>query len=374
MLTNKENIKNLQIIINFFSREDEDGYVFAYTTKSNLISFINKEIVKHFEYNKEDIAVLFLKTDNTISITKAIEVKLKNKEYKALIIANLYEYISDENVGEKNLTEINFSRELFYKFKIPILFWLTEETFPLISNKAPDLYSQSRLLSFAFEYEDFATQANPKNLDKTTFANQRSLELLESQFLKARLNNIDNKRIANDYLLPYLEELSKSFDKKKVLKLYKTNKKYIDESQYKNLKSLALIFTNIQEYKIAISFSSKNIAYIKEHNYSTFELALALGLRALNLTKIGKLKNALEDYNRQLDIFEELYEANKNNVSFKNGLAISYEKLGQTHSSLGNLELALKYFEKRSKLGKELYEANKNNVSFKNGWLFLILN
>ncbi|MBL4660622.1 MAG: hypothetical protein JKY19_09715, partial [Alcanivoracaceae bacterium] len=38
-----------------------------------------------------------------------------------------------------------------------------------------------------------------------------------------------------------------------------------------------------------------------------------------------------------------------------------------THSSLGNLEKALQFYEERSKLGKELYESNPNNVSYKNG-------
>ena len=62
-----------------------------------------------------------------------------------------------------------------------------------------------------------------------------------------------------------------------------------------------------------------------------------------------------------------LYNACPSNVSLKNGLAISYEKLGSTHAAQGNLKLALEYFEKRSQLGKELYEAYPSNVSFKNG-------
>jgi hypothetical protein len=48
-------------------------------------------------------------------------------------------------------------------------------------------------------------------------------------------------------------------------------------------------------------------------------------------------------------------------------LAISYSKLGETQSSLGNLEKALEYFEIRNQLGKELYAAYPTNVSFKNG-------
>jgi len=54
-------------------------------------------------------------------------------------------------------------------------------------------------------------------------------------------------------------------------------------------------------------------------------------------------------------------------VSFKNNLAISYEKLGNTQTALGNLDKALAYYEDDLQLTKELYAAYPNNVSFKNG-------
>ncbi len=64
---------------------------------------------------------------------------------------------------------------------------------------------------------------------------------------------------------------------------------------------------------------------------------------------------------------KELYDAYPNNVSFKNGLAISYEKLGSTHTALGHLDQALQFFEDETTLFEELYEAYPNNVEFKNG-------
>ena len=45
------------------------------------------------------------------------------------------------------------------------------------------------------------------------------------------------------------------------------------------------------------------------------------------------------------ELGKELHEVFPQNVSFKNGLAISYSKVGETHAALGNLEKALKYFE-----------------------------
>jgi hypothetical protein len=50
----------------------------------------------------------------------------------------------------------------------------------------------------------------------------------------------------------------------------------------------------------------------------------------------------LEHFEKEIDLFKELYESQPNNVGFKNGLAISYEKLGSTYIVLGNWKKALK--------------------------------
>jgi len=100
-----------------------------------------------------------------------------------------------------------------------------------------------------------------------------------------------------------------------------------------------------------------------------FKNGLAISYQFLGETHtaLGNLDKALtffEDYNK---IMEELYAAYPKNVKFKNGLAISYSKLGNTHTALGNLDKALTFFEKDMKLSKELYAAYPKNVDFKNG-------
>jgi tetratricopeptide (TPR) repeat protein len=82
-------------------------------------------------------------------------------------------------------------------------------------------------------------------------------------------------------------------------------------------------------------------------------------------TALGNLEKALTFFEKDIELSKELYEAYPTNVSFKNGLAISYEKLGSTHSALGNLEEALCFFEMFNQLSKELYEAYPQNVDFK---------
>ena len=47
-------------------------------------------------------------------------------------------------------------------------------------------------------------------------------------------------------------------------------------------------------------------------------------------------------------LMKELYIRETTNVNFKDGLAISYSKLGETHTKLGNLNKALNFFEKCS--------------------------
>jgi tetratricopeptide (TPR) repeat protein len=84
-------------------------------------------------------------------------------------------------------------------------------------------------------------------------------------------------------------------------------------------------------------------------------------------TSLGNLDKAFgfyEDYNR---LEKELSAANPNNVKFKNNLATSYQYLGIMHTSLGNLDKALGFHEEQNKLFEELHADNPNNVGFKNG-------
>ncbi len=95
---------------------------------------------------------------------------------------------------------------------------------------------------------------------------------------------------------------------------------------------------------------------------------------AISYEKLGETHSALGNLPQAMTFFEEftntikeLHEAYAQNVAFKNGLAISYERIGETHIALGNLLQALTFFEEGYKLSKELHEAYPQNVKFKNG-------
>ncbi|MFZ2897182.1 MAG: NB-ARC domain-containing protein [Saprospiraceae bacterium] len=84
-------------------------------------------------------------------------------------------------------------------------------------------------------------------------------------------------------------------------------------------------------------------------------------------TDTGDLTKAMDAYQKMEGVQSALYSNNPENSNLKNGLAISYLKLGKTHGALGNLEKAFSYYEGFNKLEKELYDSYPQNVSFKNG-------
>ncbi len=67
-----------------------------------------------------------------------------------------------------------------------------------------------------------------------------------------------------------------------------------------------------------------------------------------------------------LSCAEKMAEQSKA-IDHREGIAISYEKLGQTYTALGNTQKALDYYDKDLALTKELYNQFPDNVNFKNG-------
>ena len=112
---------------------------------------------------------------------------------------------------------------------------------------------------------------------------------------------------------------------------------------------------------------SKNLI-IKEPTNSNFKNGLAISYQFLGQTnqKLGNLKISLDFFEKRKDLAEQLYKEFPNNVEFKNGLAISYQFLGQINQKSRNLQLALDFFEKYNDLEKQLHKEFPNTVEFKN--------
>ena len=80
---------------------------------------------------------------------------------------------------------------------------------------------------------------------------------------------------------------------------------------------------------------------------------------------LGDLDKALRFYEDYYKLKKELYEAYTNNVSFKNGLAISYYKLGAfSRDQLKDKTKAKAYFKQAEALWMELVRDAPQYVQF----------
>ena len=153
--------------------------------------------------------------------------------------------------------------------------------------------------------------------------------------------------------------------------------KYFESAQYaKGLLNdrIGMFYRTTGQLEKALTFFEKynqlgEELYKAHPENVSFKNGLAISYLKLGETYItlGQLDKALTFFEKYNQLREELYKAHPENVSFKYGLAVSYSKLGNTYTSSGNLQKALSFFEKETELFEELYEAHPENVSFKYG-------
>jgi len=124
--------------------------------------------------------------------------------------------------------------------------------------------------------------------------------------------------------------------------------------------------TNISyERGFIYSRYGENILFlIKENNHEIIGLADRVG--SFNKTT-GNLGKALTCFEKQLQLCQEISNAYSDNISYKNLLAISYEKLGETQFDFGNLIIALNLFEHQKCLFEEIYILYPQNILYKKG-------
>jgi len=109
--------------------------------------------------------------------------------------------------------------------------------------------------------------------------------------------------------------------------------------------------------------------YNQDRNNTSLKNGLAISYSKMGgiYKTLGKRDKALEYYEKYLKLTEELYNQDRNNASLKNGLAISYERMGGIYETLGESDKALEYYEKVLKLFEELYNQDRNNASLQRG-------
>jgi tetratricopeptide (TPR) repeat protein len=112
----------------------------------------------------------------------------------------------------------------------------------------------------------------------------------------------------------------------------------------------------------------QNLLRIEPENLS-FKNGLAISYEKLGgiYEQTGDWKNALINYEELQKLYREVFESSPENLSYKNGLAISYEKLGGIYEQTGDWKNALIKYEEYFRISKEIYESNPENLSYKNG-------
>lgn len=366
--SNHTNNKNeLKSLIRFLSRKEESGYIFVYLEKG----FFDSNFQSTLKDQVNGLGILFLRADTDQTVLVQMENFIAKHKPTALVIANLYELIQNKEKGKKILTEINFAREGFNRIKIPLVFWISEETFPLLVNGAPDLYSQRRLSTIIFELVENYIEVNPDDisLKETHIEYGRKpqtsdrLTLLKEQYEKVLESDIPKKALINQFVLPYLEELSNNQQKEKALEIFEQYKSNFDYNFPETTLSLARTFKNLHNLEMAIDFYSQYLECEKDLKAKARQLILRGDL----YQKLGKKETAFHDFLLSKDIFSQLVNSKNNDINSRNGLGISYERLGNIYQIKGDLDKAEEYYLKSMNISSDFYQINPQSVYFKNG-------
>jgi len=288
-------------------------------------------------------------------------------------------------VSSALVAQLNMERELlFHEVEALVVIWLTKEGYNRLRMNAPD-FMDWVVASFVFEHDDNTPFQKPSveipqetidDRSKAAIAQlKEKAEILQQRTVKFEQNKKLNPRDYKEYFNLLLTLATAYIDFHDLTHAQHTLEKAHQLAKNYNLANgfeFGKLLVNWGDVETSLGKLSQALILFEEA-LSHFLLLedkpnIAISYEKLGQThsSLGNLDKALTFFQDETKLFEELYHAYPNNVSFKNGLAISYSKLGDTHSALGNLDNALTFFQDQTKLFEELYHAYPNNVSFKN--------
>jgi tetratricopeptide (TPR) repeat protein len=82
----------------------------------------------------------------------------------------------------------------------------------------------------------------------------------------------------------------------------------------------------------------------------------------------GRMNEALDCFQKDLEISKSLHEGYPEYVDYKNHLGIAYSKLGEVYKSEGRMNLALDCFLKDLEIQKSLHESYPEQVDYQFGY------
>ena len=391
--------------LRFLSDKTHGAYRFAMADHQEIIPEIVRSLIQVAKENNLTLVELWLKKDNEQDFMTQIAQVMP---CDALVIRNFSQYFylphSRSLLDYEAMETINYSREALLALEIPIIFWIEQESFAKIVHFATDFYSQRMGSSLHFTDKPQGRDEIIRIPESFSFPEDAALDIA---LYESQLADYPEALRVKDVVLPLANAYIRQAQPTKALELMA---RFIPDSAIlkaeDQLAAADIYFRTGEKTKAQTLLQSLEtrtdlspllysrtcflIAKVLDSDYNRFDEAFPYLQKALihyeslsttdgntitellvlyddlinRLTEYGKLSEALTYATKMNALALQGYESYPNNVSFKNGLAISYSKLGETHSALGNLEKALTYYEDYNKLEKELYSAYPNNVEY----------
>lgn len=368
-------------LLRFLTRKGHPGYIFAIADDQRLIPQINKSLVSDLSKSHVHVAVLYLQRQSDMPLF--YQVRQAAQDNDALIIANAYAVIDDTPEGTDALTELNFARESFVDLDLPILFWADKSSLSLISNKAPDLFSQRRLGTVYFTgVPDRPIREAIAGPDKEVYLSSEKFSQLEqeAQLLEKRLEGAIKAdypifRLVKEIALPLAKiyaEMGLEDRSRHLIDKYNDVLSSTDDGEV--LTELAGVYQHLQAYFQAISVLEKLMAIIHTEQNTEIEDWDSIRKLAYLNYKIGENYEAAGDLNQALSFFltfstlqSRLYEGVPDNSEYANYLSVAFSRIGWLYEQLQNYPEALEYYRKDLALSRQLYANNPKNTAYKYG-------
>ncbi len=340
----EKNEENLEAMVFALTQRNKTTIAIAIydheSSRENAIAYLNKNLeykTSTFDlFGQKPTSLLgFLRQNlpsHTLAVSGVSELVHLTRLDPLLFVSENHKVKSSPLVAQ-----INMERELlFHEIKAILVLWVVRESYNRLRLDAPDFMDWATA-TFTFESVEAAATTLSFDIPKETIEDRSQAALLELKEKAADLKRRADKFDARPKLT--------TKDKKEALNL---------------LIALADAYTEVHDLTNAQKTFAK--AYDLAQKNQLLE-GFVLGEFLVNWgdieTQLGNLEKALALFDEALQHF--ILTEDKFNT------AVSYAKLGETHSSLGNLDKALSFFEEYNRLEKELYAAYPTNVSFKNG-------
>lgn len=150
--------------------------------------------------------------------------------------------------------------------------------------------------------------------------------------------------------------------------LYKYAQKFIYEVTYVlDYRGWEGELENYHKAAIYISYAELIFKYLNNDKKAYYDLSFMADRIGKFYFSHSSLSQAFKYYEENKRLKQALYESNKNNLEYKDALAVAFERCGDIYSISGNMDEALKYYINYNRLKKELSKTDKKNIEYKYG-------